>query len=446
VRLLQEAHLAYVKGEYELAVRRFKRFTERFPHTPRSPEARWWAARSYEALGDRIAALEEYRALAAASSSAQAGVTDYGWLAVRQLDALRTGDGGQGRERTRHFGVYVGRDDLPKPDMLDGWLQSLAVAGTSMVVVEIGTVTSVKDRGRTAGVYFPSTRAVLAEDLLAPLVTAAHQRGLSLFGTVSLEQMGWVGAQAEWGTLLADPTTMRSQLSSSYDLGNTVFQSYVTGLVTDLAKTGVDGLVVKARRDPSFGYEYSPALLGSFQASFGLSSVGEDLFQPAVPTETADVPNSRPRETRSPLFWRWVGWKARLRSSVLQQLKDAGLRERAAFRLAVEVHPATLADPLEGLLDYGEDVDGARARGFDVVVLPLARGPGEQFDPDRELGKLTERLVAQQPATSRLWVKTIVPPTGGADQVAHLKSRIEAVALPEGLHVLFAPSIEPAVP
>jgi hypothetical protein len=322
----------------------------------------------------------------------------------------------------------------------------MAAAGISMVVVEIGTAAPVKAGGGTAGVYFPSTRAALAEDLLMPLVAAAHQRGLSLFGTISLEHMGWVGTQAEWGTLLADPSTMRSQLSSTYDLGNASFQSYVTGLVTDLAKTGVDGLVVKARKEPSFGYEYSPALLGSFQASFGLPSVGEELFQPAAPSELADAPNSRLRDSRSPLFWRWVGWKARLCSSVLQQVRDAVLRERAAFRLAVEVHPATLADPLEGLLGYGEDVDEARARGFDVVVLPLARGPGEQFDPEKELGTLTQRLMTHQATTSRLWVKTIVPPAAGPDQLTQLKSRIEAIALPEGLHVLFVSSVETAVP
>ncbi len=446
VRLLQEAHLAYVKGNYELAVRRFKRFSERFPLAARAPEARWWAARSYEALGEGAAALEEYRTLAAAASSSQASVTDYGVLAMRRLEVLRTGGGGPSGERGRLIGLYVGPDDVPKPDARDAWLDGLATAGVSLVVMEIGTSASVKAGGGTAGVYFPSVRAALAEDLYAPLVAAAHQRGVSVFGTISLEQMGWVGAQTEWGTLLADPTTMRSQLSSTYDLGNASFQTYVSGLVADLAKTGVDGLLVKARKDSSFGYEYSPALFGSFQASFGLPSVGEEVFQPVAPAEGADVSNSRVKETRSPLFWRWVGWKARLRLSVLQRVREAALREGAAFRLAVEVHPATLANPLEGLLVYGEDVAEARARGFDVVVLPLARGPGEQFDPDAELRTLIQRLIADRPTTSRLWVKTIVPPARGPELAWQLKSRLEALALPEGVHVLFVSSIEPIVP
>jgi hypothetical protein len=132
--------------------------------------------------------------------------------------------------------------------------------------------------------------------------------------------------------------------------------------------------------------------------------------------------------------------------SVLQRVREAVLREGAAFRLAVEVHPGTLTNPLEGLLTYGEDVMEARARGFDVVVLPLARGPGEQFDPDAELRTLTQRLMAERTTTSRLWVKTIVPPARGTDLAAQLKSRIEALALPEGVHVLFVSSIEPIVP
>jgi hypothetical protein len=366
-------------------------------------------------------------------------------LAMRRLEVLRTG-GGQGSERSRLMGLYVGPDDVPKPDARDAWFGGLVAAGISLVVMEIGTSVSVKAGGGKAGVYFPSVRAALSEDVFTPLVAAAHQRGLSVFGTISLEQMGWVGAQTEWGTLLADPTTMRSQLSNTYDLGNASFQAYVSGLVADLAKTGVDGLLVKTRKDSSFGYEYSPALFGSFQASFGLPSVGEEVFQPVAPAEGADVSNARSKETRSPLFWRWVGWKSRLRLSVLQRVREAVLREGAAFRLAVEVHPGTLTNPLEGLLAYGEDVMEARARGFDVVVLPLARGPGEQFDPDAELRTLTQRLMAERATTSRLWVKTIVPPARGADLAAQLKSRIEALALPEGVHVLFVSSIEPIVP
>ena len=55
-----------------------------------------------------------------------------------------------------------------------------------------------------------------------------------------------------------------------------------------------------------------------------------------------------------PEFWRWVGWKARERTKILERLGRAMRLHATNLQLALEVHQEAVTDPRAALVYYGK--------------------------------------------------------------------------------------------
>lgn len=412
VRLLKEAHLAHVQGRYSTAVQLFRRFVERYPGSARTAEARWWLARSYEQVGDLRAAVGEYRALAAAEPSPAGGPIGYEAHAIRRLDELRQAGGSTHAALSGHVALALSRAQLPSLSALEPWLESLARAGVTVIVLDVGTsgmlqkpmgsesVAAGTEPTTAAGVYFPTTRAYMVEDVLGRLVPLAHRHGLSVFGSFSPHDLPWLGRVAEWMTLVYNPSDHGVRPAAELDLFNPDVQSYLIGLTTDLAQTGVDGVLLRARVRNGFAYEVGTSAFRGFEASFGLSMEPSQLFT-GTTTKNPGSGNGEP-----PYYWRWVGWKTRSYLAFLQRLAEAMRSERASMRVVLEAHPETLTDPLRALAEYGEDIVEAKQRGFDLVFVPSDGGASslESSSKAEPLG-LVRRLAEFIGDPRRVWTR-----------------------------------------
>ncbi len=409
---MKDAHLAYVQGRYSTAVQLFRRFVDRYPASVRTAEARWWLARSYEQVGDLRAAVGEYRILAATEPSPASGPVSYETHAIRRLDELRQAGGRSRSVSSGHVAIALSRAQLPPLSALEPWLEGLARAGVTALVVDASTgglpqnatsgeaLSPSVESAPKAGVYFATTRARVIDDVLGRVVPLAHRHGLSVFANFSPHDLPWLEKSSEWMTLMYDPSAQTLYSSTTLDLFNPAAQSYIVGLLTDLAQTGVDGILLRARSHDGFAYEVGTSAIRGFETSFGLSIEPWQLLAPKQPgSDSGESAN----------FWRWVGWKTRTYIAFLQRVSEAMRSERPNVRVMLEVHPETVTNPLRALAEYGEDVVEAKQRGFDLLLVPGNQQAVVTGSPSRvEQVELVRRLAEFVGDSRRVWTRLVV--------------------------------------
>ncbi|WP_447976621.1 hypothetical protein [Candidatus Nitrospira bockiana] len=298
--------------------------------------------------------------------------------------------------------MKIAPESVPDTEV-DAWIQRVADRGFTMVILDAGTEATLAADSRPGhGVYFQTSMAPVRRNLLGDVVPAAHRHGVKVFASVSLRHLPWVDPTWGWMDRSYDPSSRQIRLSPYLDLFHPAYQEYLTALLGDLADTGVDGAVF--RNHSAIGAYDGLGAFGvrGFERDFGVSVVPEQLFV-AVPS-AADG-----KATYTPDFWRWLGWKARERLHVLARLGRAMRLRAPALRLALEVHPEAVTDPLVGLIRYGEDLLEAK-RTFHIFWLhgdpsPAADSmgvPAAVLDRVQSLLQEPHRIWVTQPGRSTL--------------------------------------------
>ncbi|MGH7255052.1 MAG: hypothetical protein ACREI3_04675, partial [Nitrospirales bacterium] len=170
----------------------------------------------------------------------------------------------------------------------------------------------------------------------------------------------------------------------------------------DLVKTGLDGLLFRA--EPLGPYDgFSRFARAGFEEDFTIPLDPTRLFRREgagrSPSDAGQLTETiEGASAVAPEFWRWVGWKARERVTILSRLARGLSHEAPQLHIALEVHPESITRPVLALVAYSEDVLEARRRGFSIFLIrPLV----PDADPGRSPNTLT--FTADQPAfTERL--------------------------------------------
>ena len=304
--------------------------------------------------------------------------------------------------------ITVAPEDVPPPTELEQWVQSLMQGGITMVLVDIGTSagsshTVSEDGHHASGIYFRSQWADTIRDIFGELLPLAHQQGLSVFAAVSPRRINWVDPTLGWLDRSYDTVHRQLRLSPYLDLFHPAFQEYLVGLLTDLADTGVDGILF--RNDVSLGpYD-------GFSA-FGVRGFERDFHTRMDPAQFFTGTMSQPFP---PEYWRWAGWKARERVKILDRLSRAMRLHGNTRHVAVEVHPEAVTDPRAALVRYGEDLLEAKRR-FQYFLL---RGSSQASPPGvngRQTSMLVEQMKGLLGSSDRIWT-TISVSTDEAEQI-----------------------------
>ena len=429
--LLQHAQEHFSQGRYTRAVHVLRRFIETYPQSPLLVEARWWLARSYEQAGELRGALDEYRAVQKIVLAGRTSKTTYGVKARARITVLEKALGGVASRAGGLVAIQLPSHLVPDTLELGEWVESLAQAGIRMIILDAGTTSAgnlrranarrnVADHGiPSRGVYFRTNWAMLVRDVFGQVVPVAHRRGIAVFAAIAPRQLDWLDSELGWSDQAFDPDSRQLRRLEFQDLFDPAFQEYLTGLLLDLAKTGIDGVLFRATAP-------SGPLEG--MTTFGLRGFEQDFETPLSPEKLAGQANRSGMATHSrlarapeqnvqaypPQFWRWAGWKARETVNVMERLRRALVAHSPNLEFALEVHPESITDPVTALVQYGEDFLEAKRSQFDFYLAgPVSpppvmsttsnssgTAPGETLDR----AAVVDRMIELIGEPDRVWV------------------------------------------
>ena len=418
-RLLHTARSHLSEGSYEAAGDVLRRLIETHPQSPILLEAHWWLARSYEQAGDLYAALAQYRILANLAKEDRYGAEARGRIA--ELEKLL---GPTATQATGLIAILLPLQGLPAPRELDPWVQTLGQAGITTVLVEGGTVT--------------------LRDGLSQLVPIAHRHGLSVFAAITLRRMTGVDPPFEWADWSYDPAQRQLHLSPYADLFHPVFQEYLVGFLTDLAGTGVDGVLFRAGAPLGPMEGFTASGLRGFERDFQLRLDPDQLFPPSIRGAPVMPPrDAQDQEKRyAPDFWRWAGWKARESLHVMDRLRGAMRKQSPRLRFALEVHPEAISNPVEALAQYGEDLLEAKRSRFDFYLT----GPRPSINEPRpdiveRMPGIIEHMIDMIGEAERIWVAIPLPAGETARLVERVHPTTDRDAFIKGISLIYTGTV-----
>ncbi|MBA2251294.1 MAG: hypothetical protein H0W13_01115 [Nitrospirales bacterium] len=313
--------------------------------------------------------------------------------------------------------LTVAPQDVPPSSDLERWVQSLMQRGITMVLIDIGTSAGsnpivFEDGRRATGIYFRSQWADTIRDIFGELLPLAHQQGLSVFGAVSPRRINWVDPTLGWQDHSYDAVHRQLRLSPYLDLFHPGFQEYLVGLLTDLADTGVDGILF--RNDVSLGpYDgFSPFGVRGFERDFHTRTDPAQFFTGIIPAPQAPALGHGPAQPFPAEYWRWAGWKARERVKILERLGHAMRLHGNTRHVALEIHPEAVTDPRVALVKYGEDLLEAKRR-FQYFLL---RSASQSSSPGHQTSVIIDQMKGLLGSAERIWT-TIPVSSDDAEQI-----------------------------
>ena len=128
---------------------------------------------------------------------------------------------------------------------------------------------------------------------------------------------------------------------------------------------------------------------------------------------------SKDSSTKDSLFWRWAGWKARERLTILEAAVNRLRSRHPTVHFGLELHPHSLTDPVDALVQYAEDAMDAAGRPFSFFFVRPEIDRRSTFTQQSVIEKLRristkavlDRLLPVVDDPRRVWVS--MPAQGG---------------------------------
>jgi hypothetical protein len=333
---VSEGILFFQNGEYHRAIEVFKDVIERRPGSSLLSESQWMLARSYEGAGMWKEAVTEFTFFL--QNFPRSG---HAPEARARLEALRR----EARSSMRIVGLRS-EPEAGSDDLSPGRIEEYRRRGINTLVVPLHD-----DRG----VLFKTDRAPTSSNLLDRIVPLAHSNGMMVLGEVSPGEMTWISlAHPDLADWVYRAGVKRPVRSKRPDLFNGEVWRDLSGLLRDALRSGVDGFLLNLSVGPDEGWSASTA--SDFEAAFGRKI-------------TSAVLGRGKSGGHPPLFWHWIGWRARRLNQWVGET-NAALPDA---KWGVVLSEDAVASPREGLVNSAQDLVALRGLGFDYYVISAAR-------------------------------------------------------------------------
>lgn len=412
-RIFQEAQDYFEANEFQKAIRELTRLLALNPQVDLEKEGHWWMGQSYDQMGKWEAAQQEYRQLASApigqryqSHSSQRLKEIQGLLDQRETPPKDT------------HAIRFALNQLPGSDGFEQGIQKMKQDGVTTLLIDLGC-----ERTAVAPSAFQRAEPLLVMDQLQASLRSyadhSHRAGLLMYVGVNLRCLGnWSPSEHQiWRDQIWHVETGTFQATEWFDLFHPAYQEYLTRFLGRLCKEGIDGLVLL--NDYPLGLVEGVTGIGvkRFEKQFGVAFEPSKIFYRGFdPLQTAkgspDLSPSSRESAKDSLFWRWAGWKARERLTILETVVGRLRSQYPAVQFGLELHPHSLTDPVGALVKYAEDAMDAAGRKFSFFFVRPEIDRRSMFTEQAVVDKLRristkavlERLLPVVDNPRRVWV------------------------------------------
>ncbi len=427
-QLFQEAQVHFDGREYPKTISGLKRLLALRPEGTMEEESRWLLAQSYDRVGEWEAARDQYRTLAGAGNGHRYQADAQ--LKFKELQRLI--------EQFRMppldtQAIRLTLEQLPASGSFDEGIKKMKEDGITTLLIDLGCQGG-GFQSDPNGTSSAPHHLLDLQALLRSYVERSHRLQLLVYVGVNLRCVGnWHDSpKPEWRDRSYNVKTQTFEDNRFFDIFHPDYQRVLSQFLISLAENGVDGLVFLDDYPMGVYDGMSRTGLSRFQQAFGVDFDPGRVFQQGFdPLSVSKSSSGTTRVQGGPsedsVFWRWVGWKARERLTVFEQLIGHLRQRHLTVQCGLELHPHGLTDPVQALVEYAEDAMEATRRPFTFFFVRPEIDRQSEFDQQAVIEKLRRistkavltRLLPVLDDPRRVWVsmpaergKRIVPRSG----------------------------------
>ena len=400
-QLYQEAQNKFDGREYGKTISGVKRLLALRPEGNLEIEARWLLAQAYDRLGEWEAARDQYRILTGAGNGHR-----YQTEAKLKLKEIQRLLEEFKMPPLNTQAIRLTLEQLPASTGFDEGIKKMKTDGITTLLIDLGCQGGAFPIDQKAASGGPRHFLDL-QTLLRSFVERSHRLQLLVYVGVNLRCVGhWHDSpMREWRDRSYNMTTHTIEDNRFFDIFHPDYQEFLHQFLTRLSEENVDGLVFLDDYPLGVYDGLSRRGLSSFQKTFGVDFDPERVFQPGFnPLSSSKSSGGSARVSEVPaedsVFWRWVGWKARERLSVFEEIIGHLRKHHLTVQIGLELHPHGLTDPVRALVDYAQDAMEATRRPFSFFFVRPEIDRQSSFDQQAVIEKL--RRISVKAVLTRL--------------------------------------------
>lgn len=249
----------------------------------------------------------------------------------------------------------------------DRFMAELADKGTNTLFVRVFHNTVDRTHGGVAnpcadgGVYFNTSEACVVDDILPAIIQSAHKYGIQVYGWMATRSLSFLKTPENMSlSFTADGNTVPGY-------GANIFEPFVKGKLTalfaDLARTGVDGILLQD--DFIMKYTEGADIFASrkFTKDTGIECAAGNFY------EVIDSSGAKRFGKATANGQIWHEWKAKQLQEMLIQLRSTVRLVNPEIKWAVNIYYETPVYPHQGLAWYSQDINGIFGAGVDYLAV-----------------------------------------------------------------------------
>ncbi len=369
-QMMNEAQTHFAKEELGKAIQDLQRLLALRPARELESEGRWMLAQAYQRSGEWKEARDQYQVLASAPD-----VTPYQNEARRNFQELEALLEQSRRPPQDTQAIRLSLSQLPQSEGFDEGIKRMRADGVTTLLIDLGCeVRSGMKADVQANAALTSLEAM--QTMLRSFVSRSHLQNLRVYIGVAPRCVGFwkEPVPVAWHDRSYDLQAGTTKESRLFDLFHPQYQQFLLQFLDQVAESGVDGIIFLGDQ-PMGPYDgLAQSGVDAFQQAFQTRFIVSEVFQrpidlgqlrrPVVERSVSGTPS-----TQETLFWRWVGWKARERLVVLEQMVQHLRRRHLTLQVGLEIHPHGLTDPVRALVEFTEDAMEATRRSFSFFYV-----------------------------------------------------------------------------
>ncbi|MGD9852197.1 MAG: tetratricopeptide repeat protein [Nitrospirales bacterium] len=400
-QMMSEAQTHFAKEELAKAIQDLQRLLALRPNQELEFEGRWMLAQAYRKTGEWKDARDQYQVLASTPD-----VTPYQHEAKRNFQELEALLEESRRPPQDTQAIRLSFSQLPESEGFDEGIKRMRGDGVTTLLIDLGCEVRSKPKPDShASVPLSSLETMQA--MLRSFVTRSHLQNLLVYIGVSPRCVGFwkEPAPVEWHDRSYDLQARDTIESRLFDLFHPQYQRFLLHFLDQVAEAGVDGIIFLGDQ-PMGPYDgLAPTGIEAFQQAFQTRFIVSEVFRQPIDLGQLRKPILERSVSGNPsihetLFWRWVGWKARERLVVLEQMFHHLRRRHLTLQVGLELHPHGLTDPVRALVEYTEDSMEATRRPFSFFYVRPEIDRQSASNQKQALEKL--RRISMKAVLSRL--------------------------------------------